>query len=71
MIFTTFQRRTLSTVVLGPLLLWAIVSLQGEQFSLLLALLLLPAAWEWGRLAGQVATRQELSMHCCWLPSSI
>lgn len=50
---STFQKRILSTVVLGPLLLWAIVTLQGEAFSLLLALLLLPAAWEWGQLSGQ------------------
>jgi phosphatidate cytidylyltransferase len=52
-ILSVFQRRTLSTFILGPLLLWAIVLLQGEAFSLLLALLLVPAAWEWGRLAGQ------------------
>ena len=50
--FTSFQVRTMSAVVLGPILLWAVVSLQGEQFSLLLALLLLLAAWEWGQLAG-------------------
>ena len=50
---SSFQQRTLSTVVLGPLLLWAIVSLQGAQFTLLLMLLLLPATWEWGRLSGQ------------------
>ncbi|MBT7307092.1 MAG: phosphatidate cytidylyltransferase [Gammaproteobacteria bacterium] len=53
MTLSSFQLRTLSTVVLGPLLLWAIVSLQGEAFTLLLVLLLLPAAWEWSRLAGQ------------------
>ncbi len=53
---SSFQQRTLSTVVLGPLLLWLIVVLQGEQFSLLLALLLLPAAWEWGRLSGMTTT---------------
>lgn len=53
MSLSTFQQRTISTVVLGPLLLWAVITLQGEAFSIFLALLLLPAAWEWGRLAGQ------------------
>ena len=53
MTLSSFQQRTLSTLVLGPLLLWTVITLQGESFSLLLALLLLPAAWEWGRLSGQ------------------
>ncbi|MBT3310263.1 MAG: phosphatidate cytidylyltransferase [Gammaproteobacteria bacterium] len=54
---SSFQKRALSAFVLGPLLLWSIMSIQGEVFSLLLVLLLLPAAWEWGRLAGQTQYR--------------
>ena len=57
---SSFQQRTLSTLVLGPLLLWGVLSLQGEHFSLLLALLLLPAAWEWGQLSGQPLRRPRV-----------
>ncbi len=55
MSLSSFQQRTLSTLVLGPLLLWAVVALKGESFSLLLALMLALAAWEWGQLSGQAA----------------
>ncbi len=53
MALSSFMQRTISALVLGPLLLLAILFLEGDGFSILLALLLLPAAWEWGRLAGQ------------------
>ena len=35
------------------MLLLALLYLHGGGFSILLALLLIPAAWEWGRLSGQ------------------
>ncbi len=50
---SSFAQRTISTLVLGPLLLLALLYLRGDNFSILLALLLIPAAWEWGRLSGQ------------------
>jgi len=50
---SSFAQRTLSTLILGPLLLGAIFLLEGAQFSFLLGALLAPAAWEWARLAGQ------------------
>ncbi len=52
MALTTFQQRTLSTILLGPLLLLAVVKLQGEPFSFLLALLLFAGGWEWGQFCG-------------------
>ncbi|MBC8520093.1 MAG: phosphatidate cytidylyltransferase [Gammaproteobacteria bacterium] len=53
MILSPFAQRTISALVLGPLLLWSIFYLQGDEFFVLLMLLLVPAAWEWGRLSGQ------------------
>lgn len=54
MALSSFVQRTISALILGPLLLLAILFLEGDGFSILLALLLLPAAWEWGRLSGQL-----------------
>ena len=50
---STFAQRTISTIVLGPLLLWCVVTLHGLEFSLFLALLLAIAGWEWARISGQ------------------
>ncbi|MBT3347091.1 MAG: phosphatidate cytidylyltransferase [Thiotrichales bacterium] len=41
------NQRIISSIVLAPLLIVAIIYLEGDNFTLLLALLLLPAAWEW------------------------
>lgn len=53
MTLTPFMQRTVSALLLGPLLLFAIIYMQGASFSMLLGVLLVPAAWEWGRIAGQ------------------
>lgn len=53
MALSSFMQRTISALILGPLLLLAILFLERDGFSILLAVLLVPAAWEWGRLAGQ------------------
>ena len=60
MAFSSFQQRTFSTLVLAPLLLWAIVVLEGEHFSLLLALLLLFAGWEWGQFVREKQRRPRM-----------
>jgi len=44
---STLSQRIISSIVLAPLLIVAIIYLEGDNFTLLLALLLLPAAWEW------------------------
>ena len=45
------KQRILTAAVLIPLLVAAIFNLSSPYFSLLLALLVAVAAWEWGRLA--------------------
>lgn len=60
MSLSSFAQRTLSTLILGPLLLGSIFLLEGVQFSLLLGVLLAPAAWEWARLAGQEQSAPRL-----------
>ncbi len=57
---SSFTQRTLSALILGPLLLWSIFYLQGDDFSILLGVLLIPAAWEWARLAGQTGLLPKL-----------
>ena len=60
MSLSSFAQRTVSTLILGPLLLGSIFMLEGAQFSLLLGGLLAPAAWEWARLAGQEQSAPRL-----------
>ena len=46
------RQRVLTALVLAPLVLWAIVALPPTAFNVLWGLIIVLAAWEWGRLGG-------------------
>ena len=46
------RQRVLTALVLAPLALWAIVDLPETAFNVVWGLVIVLAAWEWGRLGG-------------------
>ena len=49
---TMFNQRVVTAAVLAPLFLAAVYLLDTPWFSLIMAAVMCPAAWEWSRLAG-------------------
>lgn len=46
------KQRIITALLLAPLALWAILSLQNDTLSLILAIIFTLGAWEWSRLVG-------------------
>lgn len=55
------QQRVITALILIPLAVFGILYLPTDIFALILALIALAAAWEWGRLAGIVSTAASVS----------
>ena len=46
------KQRIITALILAPLALWAILALQNDNLSLILAIIFSLGAWEWSRLVG-------------------
>lgn len=46
------KQRIITALILAPLALWAILSLQNDTLSLILGIIFTLGAWEWSRLVG-------------------
>ncbi|MGR9105495.1 MAG: phosphatidate cytidylyltransferase [Gammaproteobacteria bacterium] len=44
--------RVITASILGPLVIWAVISLSNDLFSLIWALVVVLCAWEWSKLSG-------------------
>ena len=54
------KQRILTASVLAIVVVWVVLKLPVAGFSLALLAVILPAAWEWARLAGLGGTRDRL-----------
>lgn len=54
------RQRVLTAAILAALVVWMVLKLPNTGFGLAVLAVILPAAWEWGRLAGLAGTRDRL-----------
>ncbi|MGH8499319.1 MAG: phosphatidate cytidylyltransferase, partial [Methylococcales bacterium] len=50
--FNMLLTRVITALVLAPLIIWAVVSVSENTFSIIWALVIALAAWEWSKLSG-------------------